>query len=104
MLLIVFLFATLATIVSAWMLTAPWLHVRVEEEDGKRVAISLPLPLTLANWGVQFAGRFVDDETASYMSASSEFLKAMRRERKQDAEPIVIDVDEDGHRVRVYIG
>jgi hypothetical protein len=101
--LIVFLMAVAGTAISFWMLTAPWIHVRVHERSGKRIAISLPVPLTLAHWGIRIARRFVDDETGTYLDTSSEFLRAMHRERGQ-AEPIVVNVDENGQRVQVYIG
>lgn len=102
--LLVFLLSALATIVTFWMLHAPWMHVRIEERDGKRIAISLPLPLTLANWGLQIARRYVDEQTAGYLDTSTEFLKVMRQDHGKGAEPIMIDIDEDGQRVQVYIG
>jgi hypothetical protein len=85
------------------MIRAPWLHVRIEERDGKRIAISLPLPLALADWGLWLARRYVDEQTAQYLDTSSEFITLMRKNR-QGAQPIVIDVDEDGQRVQVYLG
>jgi hypothetical protein len=102
--LVLFLLSILSTIVSFWMLRAPWLHVRIEEREGKRIAISLPLPLTLAHWGLQIARRYVDDQTATYLDTSTEFLKAMRRGRSEKIEPIMVNIDEDGQRVQVYIG
>jgi hypothetical protein len=99
----VFLFALLATLVSAWMLTAPWLHVRISERDGRRIAISLPVPLTLAAWGIRIARRYVDDQTAAYLDTSAEFLSTMRRDHRE-TEPITVNVDEGDHRVQVYIG
>ena len=101
--LMVFLSAASGTAIGFWLLTAPWLHVRIHERNGKRFAISLPVPLTLAHWGIKVARRYVDDETGTYLDTSAEFLKAMRREHGQ-AEPIVVNVDEDGQRVQVYIG
>jgi hypothetical protein len=101
--LVVFLVAVLATVLSAWVITAPWLHVRIHEPDGKRIAISLPIPLTLADWGLRIARRYVDEHSAAYLDTSAEFLRAMRRDRKT-SEPIVVNIDEDGHYVQVYIG
>jgi hypothetical protein len=102
--LVLFLLSVLATVVTFWMLRAPWLHVRIEERDGKRIAISLPLPLTLANWGLQIARHYVDERTAEYLDTSTEFLKAMRQSHGKEPEPIMINIDEDGQRVQVYIG
>jgi hypothetical protein len=102
--LVLFLFSILATVVTFWMLRAPWMHVRIEERDGKRIAISLPLPLTLANWGLQIARRYVDEQTAEYLDTSTEFLKVMRQGHGKEAKPVMVDIDEDGQRVQVYIG
>ena len=101
--LMVFLAAVAGTAIGFWLLTAPWLHVRIHERNGKRFAISMPVPLTLAHWGIRIARRYVDDQTGTYLDTSAEFLKAMPRERGQ-REPIVVNVDEDGQRVQVYIG
>jgi len=102
--LVLFLLSVLATVVTFWMLRAPWLHVRIEDRDGKRIAISLPLPLTLAHWGLQIARRYVDERTAEYLDTSTEFLKAMRQSHGKEPEPIMVNIDEDGQRVQVYIG
>ena len=102
--LLLFMFSVLATAITLWMLRAPWIHVRIEERDGKRIAISLPLPLTLARWGLQIARSYVDERTAGYLDTSTEFLKAMRQHPGKESEPLVVDIDEDGQRVQVYIG
>jgi hypothetical protein len=101
--LILFLVSALGVAVTFWMLRAPWLHVRIEERDGKRIAISLPVPLALADWGLWIARRYVDEQTAQYLDVSSEFIDIMRKDRK-NADPIVVDVDEDGQRVQVFLG
>ena len=101
-LLLLFMLSVLATAITLWMRSAPWIHVRVEERDGKPFAVSLPLPLTLAQWGLQIARPYVDERTAGHLGTSAEFLKAMRQ--NQGAEPLSVDIDEDGQRVQVYIG
>jgi len=103
LLLLLFLVALFATVVSIWMINAPWLHVRIREGSGRRISISLPIPLLLAQWGIRIARRYVDDQTATYLDTSAEFLDAMRKDRKQ-SEPIMIDVDEGDQHVQVYIG
>jgi hypothetical protein len=102
--LLVFMIAVLATIVSFSLLSAPWLHIRIQEPDGKRIAISFPIPLVIANWGIAVARRFVDEQTAGYLDMSSGFLQALRRDANDEIEPIQIDVDENGQRVQIYIG
>ena len=122
-----FILVTGVTALAFWMRLAPWLHVRVQAcpvgaelrasperservpreqgKDRKRIAISLPLPLTLADWGIRLARRFVDDETARYLDMGAGLLKAMRGSRAElRAEPIAIDVNEGNEHVQVYIG
>ena len=78
MVLILFVLVAGATAITFWMRMVPWVHVRVQDDDGKRIAISLPLPLTLADWGVSLARRFVKDEVVEHLDTATEFLKAMK--------------------------
>jgi hypothetical protein len=88
---------------SAWIVNAPWLHVRISNADGSRIAISLPLPLDLLDWGVHIAERFVGEEVSTCLGASSEVLRSLRRTGGA-RQPIELRVDEGDERVRVYIG
>lgn len=87
---------------AAWLLRAPWLHLRVRQENGRTIAISLPLPLTLASWGIAIAERFVDQETAAHLRASADMLRVMRHDRRK-GEPIAVDIDQDEEHVQIYI-
>jgi hypothetical protein len=72
---------------------------------GKRIAISLPLPFTLAGWSIRWARRFVDEDAAAHLDTAAGFLQIMRDDQSAgDAQPIVIDVDEESERVQVCIG
>jgi hypothetical protein len=104
--LVLFVLAVGVTAITFWMRMVPWLHVRVQEGDGgKRIAISLPLPLTLAGWGMNLARHFVKDEAVAHLDTAAELLKAMKGSLgTSKADPIAIDVDDDGQRVQVYIG
>lgn len=102
-LLLLFLLALGATTLSIWITRAPWLHVRVHQQGGRTIAISLPIPLTLASWGVGIARRYVDEQTTEYLDASAEFIRAMRREGRH-SEPMMVSVDDDDERVQVYFG
>jgi len=102
-LLLLFLLALGATTLSIWIARAPWLHIRIHQQAGKTIAISLPVPLALAGLGVGIARRYVDGQTAEYLDASSEFIRAMRREHGR-AEPLEVSVDEGGQYVQVYFG
>ncbi|GEM_PF-517674 len=102
----VFMVALLAAAIAFWSRTARWMHVRVQEKEGRRIAISLPVPVRLLGWGVHVARPFVDAETAVHLDTAAGFIEAMEDEMDSPgAEPLVVDVnDEDGDRVQVYFG
>ncbi len=83
-----------------------WLHVRVNEpatqgKSGTRVAISMPLPLTLATWGLRNFGHFIPNLP---QTAVDEALVALAHSSRSDA-PLYVQVnDDDGTHVEVYIG
>ena len=101
-----FMFAGFVTLLAFLSRRATWLHVRVKEKEGRRIAISFPLPLRLANWGIGIARGFVDDQTRGHLTMASEFINAAQDTmREPGAEPLFINVDdEDGDHVQVYIG
>ncbi len=84
--------------------TGPWLHVRVHQRPGQtpqKIAISLPLPIRLAGWGLRTFGHFIPNmegvDLAGVMNAIDESTK--------DGTPFFVDVDDDdGERVQVFIG
>ena len=101
-----FMLAFLAVVLAFFSRRAAWLHVRVKEKDGRNINISLPLPLRLAQWGIRIADRFVDEQTQGHLFMASQFITAAQETmREPDAEPLMIDVDDDdGDHVQVYIG
>jgi hypothetical protein len=93
--------ALLAVLLSFWSQFAYWFHLRVQEKDGTRIAISLPLPIIIIQLVLRFAGRFVGEHQAANLFAASELLAALG---EQD-EPLYIAVDDDdGDQVQIYIG
>ena len=84
--------------------TGPWLHVRVQQRPGQtpqKIAISFPLPIRLAGWGLRTFGHFIPNmegvDLAGVMTAIDESAK--------DGTPFFVDVDDDdGERVQVFIG
>lgn len=99
----IFLLAFLATFLLLLARRAPWMHLRVQEKDGRRIAISLPLPLGLAHWILGIARNFVPKEQAMHLDTADAFVTAIRED--PDREPIIIDVDDDdGDKVELYIG
>lgn len=99
-----FMLAVLAAALAYWSRLARWLHVRVREKNGRQIAISLPVPLRLAHWGIDIARGYVDDQAASQLDMVDTLLTTFRTEGS-GKEPLVISVDdEDGDSVQVYIG
>ncbi len=93
--------ALLAVLLSFWSQYAYWLHVRIREKKGTRIAISLPLPIIIIQFVLRFAGRYVGEDNAANLFTASELLAALG---EQD-EPLYIAVDDDdGDQVQVYIG
>jgi len=90
----------LGLLFALWSRSAKWLHVRVKEKAGKRVAISFPVPLTLTAWVLRIAQPFVPQLRDT---GADEMILAFR-DAKRD-EPLHVQVDdEDGDKVEIYIG
>jgi hypothetical protein len=85
-----------------WARQATWLHVRVQEEGRRKVAFSLPLPLTLAAWALRVAQPFVPQ----LGDTGVDDLIIALRDSKTSSTPLSIDVqdDEAGERVQLYFG
>ncbi len=99
----IFVLALLVTLLLLLARRAPWLHLRVQERDGRRLALSLPLPLGLAHWIIGIVRRVVPSEQAAHLETAGAFVSAMRDDPNR--EPIIIDVDDDdGDKVEIYIG
>jgi hypothetical protein len=83
----------------------PWMHVRVRQKPGKQpenMAISFPLPIRLAAWGLRTFGHWIPNTDATAMD---ELILALNATSKGDT-PFFIDVHEgdEGERVQVFIG
>jgi hypothetical protein len=85
-----------------WTRRARWLHLRISEGHRRKIAISFPLPLTLAAWGLRVAQSFVPQLKETGVD---DLIIALRDGATRD-EPLFVDVqdDQDGERVQVYIG
>lgn len=85
---------------------APWLHVRVDtgqESWPRRIAISFPVPIRLASWGIRTWGHYAGSIDAT---AVDELLLSLEGNLSSDT-PIHIQVNEDdetGERIQVYLG
>jgi hypothetical protein len=88
----------------------PWVHVRVNQEKGQspqRIAISIPLPIKFAAWGLRTFGHYIPTGVQEKFDASSldELILALG-DTARNGSPIHIKVDEgeNGERVEVFIG
>lgn len=84
-----------------WSKNARWLHLRISEPGEKKLAISVPLPLTLTAWALKIAQPFVPQ---LHDTGVDEVIIALRDSTL--SEPFYVDVhDEDeGEHVEVWIG
>lgn len=101
------LVAALVVIVAWLSQWSAWAHVRIHEHGGRRIVISLPLPLGLIRplQGVvgSAARRFADAETAENVDTALGMLAALGE--LPAGQPLSIEVDdEDGDHIQVYIG
>ena len=100
---IAFVSAGAVALLGWWSRSARWVHVRIREQDGGRIAFSLPLPFGVAAWGIGFARRFVDDETAENLELARSLLDMVKD--TPPGEPLSVEIDdEDGDHVQVYLG
>jgi hypothetical protein len=85
-----------------WSRSARWLHVRISEEGRRRIALSFPLPLSLAAWVLRLVQPFVPQLAETGVD---DLLIALR-DAEVDGEALFIDVqdEENGEHVQVYIG
>ncbi|HET60360.1 MAG TPA: hypothetical protein ENN32_08335 [Chloroflexi bacterium] len=95
------------TVLSVISSQAVWLHVRIntgENEFPRRINISLPLPVFLANIFMNNSSKFnLDSLTRNRLSGLD--LDELIRELKNADSPIMVEVNEDsGEKVKVYIG
>jgi hypothetical protein len=85
---------------------SPWLHVRVntgQESWPRRIALSFPVPIRLASWGLRRWGRYAKSLDAT---AVDELLLSLEGNLSAD-NPILIEVNEDdesGEKIQVYLG
>jgi hypothetical protein len=80
-----------------------WLSVKISDSEGHhKMALSFPVPLTLAAWGVGIARPFVPQLRDT---AVDELILSLR-EGHSKGEVLLVDVvdDEDGERVQVRFG
>lgn len=103
----VFALAALIALIGWFSQWSRWVHVRIREQDGSRIAFSLPLPLGLigiiTDIASAFVRKFANRETAENLEMVTSLLTLLDDEPMD--EPLVLDiVDEDGDHVQVFVG
>jgi len=81
--------------------TSRWIYVDVQQRPGETPQrIILAFPLSLVSWLTLFArGRIPEQQRG----AADDVMRAVFKSAKS-TEPLLVDVDEDGEHVQVYIG
>lgn len=93
------LLGLLALFLGWWSRQARWLHVRIQDANGSRVAISMPLPLRFAGWALGSFGHFIPQLKDTDLSDMPVIFSSLA-----EAEgPMTVEVDDGGDHVRVYI-
>lgn len=90
----------LGVLFAFWSRSAKWLHLRVKEKEGRRIAISFPVPLTLVAWILRVGGPFVPQLRET---GADEMILAFRDAGREEPLHLQVD-DEDGEHVEIYIG
>jgi len=103
--LVPFLAGLTVALLAWWSREARWFHLRITNTRTahREFAMSLPLPLGLAAWGVGIARRFIPRFRETGVD---EMILALRDGLEEGEQPLVVDVtdDEDGERIQVYFG
>jgi len=97
--------ALFAALVAAYIWSSRdglWLHVRVNSSDGTRIRISMPLSTRLMRWGMQTGREYADEQALEYIDMVDGLLTAWEEDPNQD--PMIIDVNDEGDHVQVFIG
>lgn len=82
-----------------------WVHIRVQEKDGRKIAISLPVPLNLASQAVELARKQAEGEDLENLEMAAAAIAAAQQSFSDpDADPIMIAVDDENAQVQVFFG
>ena len=100
-----FLFSLGLTVLMFMSRKSTWVHVRVQEKNGANIAISMPLPLSLASWVIDYAREFVQGEALDNLNMAATAIAAAQESfNDPNADPIMINVDDEDAHVQVFIG
>jgi hypothetical protein len=88
-------------LLALWSRRARWLHLRVKEAKGSKVAISFPLPLTLAAWVLRIAQPFIPQLKDTGVD---DLIIALRSSPRDQPFSVQVDEGDRGDKVDIYIG
>jgi hypothetical protein len=96
-----FLLGVMITAAAFSSRTSRWIYVNVKQKPGETPQrIVFAFPLSLVGWGINLARRNIP---ARERGAMEEVMHAVIDSTRSD-EPLMVDVNEDGEHVQVYIG
>lgn len=100
-----FSFSFILTVLMFLSRNSTWVHIRIQEKEGPKIAISLPLPLSMAARFIEFARQYSPPEAQDNLEMAAAAIAAAQESfQDPDADPIVINVDDEDARVQVFIG
>jgi hypothetical protein len=100
-----FLISLVLSVLAFLSRKSTWAHVRIQEKSGNNIAISLPLPLSLAGKFIDLARQNSPEEMMDNLEMAATAIAAAQESfNDPHADPIMIDVDDENAHVQVFIG
>ncbi|MFN2123824.1 MAG: hypothetical protein ACK2UP_10025, partial [Candidatus Promineifilaceae bacterium] len=94
--------AAIIALITYFSKESPWIHVRVKSRTGEEFSVSLPFPAEGLQKALRFARDQVEDEDVrEKIDAAAEILAEMDTGDLKD--PIVIDINDEGESVQVFL-
>lgn len=101
-----FLFGVLLMALSAGGRYARWVFVDIQQKPGEtpgRITFGFPIPLGLLAWGLRTFGHHIKG-LESHEGNAADLIKVLNKTVSSKS-PLIVNVDDDdGEKVRVYIG
>jgi hypothetical protein len=96
-----FIIGVLLTALAFSSRNSRWIYINIKQKPGETPQrIVLAFPLSLVSWGLQFVRHGKQDRERD---ATDQVMSAVFAST-QSSEPMMVDVEEDGEHVQVYIG
>ncbi len=99
-----FLLGVVGMLLSLWSRSARWLYVHIVQRDGREIRLTLPVPARALGSLLRRASQIGDPQSREQMLAAADFLEAVHEEMdRPDSVPLVIDINDEGQQVQVYL-